>query len=136
MACCEVPIAAEDCDGAFTVDSSRVTFGRGCLAEVGDRAGALGLRRGALFSDARVGKLPIFAKTRDSLIAAGIDVVTYTDTHVEPTDASCQDGARFAQEVDPDGYVSLGGGSAIDTCKAADLYATYPADFLTYLDAP
>jgi hydroxyacid-oxoacid transhydrogenase len=136
MACCEVPIAAEDCDGAFTVDSSRVTFGRGCLAEVGDRAGALGLRRVALFSDAGVAKLPIFAKTRDSLVAAGIDVVTYIDTHVEPTDASFQDGARFAQEVHPDGYVSLGGGSVIDTCKAANLYATYPADFLTYVNAP
>jgi hydroxyacid-oxoacid transhydrogenase len=136
MACCEVPIAAEDCDGAFTVDSSRVTFGRGCLAEVGDRAGALGLRRVALFSDAGVAKLPIFAKTRDSLVEAGIDVVTYIDTHVEPTDASFQDGARFAQEVHPDGYVSLGGGSVIDTCKAANLYATYPADFLTYVNAP
>lgn len=136
MACCEVPIAAEDCDGAFTVDSSRVTFGRGCVAEVGDRAGALGLRRVALFSDAGVAKLPIFATTRDSLVAAGIDVVTYTDVHVEPTDASFQDGARFAQEVDPDGYVSLGGGSVIDTCKAANLYTTYPADFLTYVNAP
>ena len=136
MACCEVPIAAEDCDGAFTVDSSRVTFGRGCLAEVGDRAGALGLRRVALFSDAGVAKLPIFAKTRDSLVAAGIDVISYTDAHVEPTDASFRDGARFAQEVDPDGYVSLGGGSVIDTCKAANLYTTYPADFLTYVNAP
>src|ERR1700744_4771571 len=136
MACCEVPIAAEDCDGAFTVDSSRVTFGRGCLAEVGDRAGALGLRRVALFSDAHVAALPIFATTRDSLVAAGIDVVTYTDVHVEPTDASFQDGARFAQDVKPDGYVSLGGGSVIDTCKAANLYTTYPADFLTYVNAP
>ena len=136
MACCEVPVAAEDCDGAFTVDSSRVTFGRGCLAEVGDRAGALGLRRVVLFSDAGVAKLPIFATTRDSLVAAGIDVVTFTDVHVEPTDASFQDGARFAQEVDPDGYVSLGGGSVIDTCKAANLYTTYPADFLTYVNAP
>src|ERR1700733_16306801 len=136
MACCDLPIAAKDCDGAFTVDSSRVTFGRGCLAEVGDRAGALGLRRVALFSDAGVAKLPIFETTRDSLVAAGIDVVTYTDVHVEPTDASFQDGAHFAQEVDPDGYVSLGGGSVIDTCKAANLYTTYPADFLTYVNAP
>jgi len=35
----------------------RVTFGRGCLAEVGDRARALGMRRVALFTDARVRKL-------------------------------------------------------------------------------
>ncbi len=136
MACCDLPIAEKDCDGAFTVDASRVTFGRGCLAEVGDRAGALGLRRVALFSDAGVAKLPIFAKTHGSLVAAGLNVVTYTDVRVEPTDASLLDGVRFAQEVQPDGYVSLGGGSVIDTCKAANLYASYPADFLTYVNAP
>src|SRR6201986_1067267 len=136
MACCEVSIAAKDCDGAFTVDASRVTFGRGCLREVGDRARALGMRRGALFTDARGADLPVFATTHDSLLAAGLDVVTYADVHVEPTDASFQQGARFAQELDPDGFVSLGGGSVIDTCKAANLYTTYPADFLTYVNAP
>ena len=136
MACCDVPITAEDCDGAFTVDASRVTFGRGCLAEAGDRAGALGMRRVVLFSDAGVARLPIFAKTHDSLVAAGLDVVTYTDVHVEPTDVSFMDAARFARELNPDGYVSLGGGSVIDTCKAANLYATYPADLLTYVNAP
>ncbi|OBK53347.1 hydroxyacid-oxoacid transhydrogenase [Mycobacterium sp. 1081908.1] len=136
MACCGFPIPAEDCDGAFTVDASRVTFGRGCLAEVGDRASALGLRRVALFTDAGVAALPVFATTRDSLVAAGLDVVAYTDVHVEPTDASFRDAARFAQECDPDGYISLGGGSVIDTCKAANLYATHPADFLTYVNAP
>jgi hydroxyacid-oxoacid transhydrogenase len=136
MACCGFPIPAEDCDGAFTVDASRVTFGRGCLAEVGDRAGALGMRRVALFTDAAVAALPFFDKARDSLAAAGLDVVTYADVHVEPTDASFSDAARFAQECDPDGYVSLGGGSVIDTCKAANLYATHPADFLTYVNKP
>jgi hydroxyacid-oxoacid transhydrogenase len=136
MACCEFPTAAEGCDGAFTVDASRVTFGRGCLAEVGDRARALGLRRVALFSDAAVARLPIFANAHGSLVAAGLDVITYTDAHVEPTDASFLDAARFAQESNPDGYVSLGGGSVIDTCKAANLYATYPADFLGYVNKP
>lgn len=136
MGCCEFPAVAQGCDGAFTVDSSRITFGRGCLAELGDRSAALGLRRVALFSDAGVAGLPIFATARDSLFAAGVDVVTYTDVHVEPTDASFAEATRFAQEARPDGYVSLGGGSVIDTCKAANLYATHPADFLAYVNAP
>ena len=58
MACCIFPLVVEDADGAFTVDSSRVTFGRGCLAELGDRARALGLHRVALFSDAGVARPP------------------------------------------------------------------------------
>jgi alcohol dehydrogenase class IV len=136
MPCCEFPAVAEGCDGAFTVDSSRITFGRGCLTELGERAGALGMRRVALFSDAAVAELAIFAAARDSLLAAGLDVVSYTYVHVEPTDVSFADAARFAQEVRPDGYVSLGGGSVIDTCKAANLFASYPADLLTYVNSP
>ena len=67
---------------------------------------------------------------------AGIDVAVYDEVRVEPTDASFLDAARFAREGRFDAYVSVGGGSVIDTCKAAILYATYPADFLTYVNTP
>ncbi|RKH60835.1 hydroxyacid-oxoacid transhydrogenase [Corallococcus aberystwythensis] len=136
MGCCHYPAVKEGCDSAFTVDTSRITFGPGCLTEVGDRARALGMKRVALFSDARVARLPHFQKVRQSLLAAGLDVVVFTDVHVEPTDQSFLAAARFASEARPDGYVSLGGGSVIDTCKAANLYATHPADFLAYVNAP
>ncbi len=42
----------------------------------------------------------------------------------------------FASAGKFDGYVSVGGGSVIDTCKAALLYATYPAELRTYVNAP
>ncbi|MFY0523526.1 hydroxyacid-oxoacid transhydrogenase [Archangium gephyra] len=136
MGCCHYHPVGEGCDSAFTVDTSRITFGRGSLAEVGDRARALGMKRVALFSDERVARLPHFEKVRQSLSAAGLDVAIYTDVHVEPTDRSFLEAARFASEARPDGYISLGGGSVIDTCKAANLYATHPADFLAYVNAP
>src|SRR4030095_10725358 len=60
----------------------------------------------------------------------------YSDVSVEPTDASFQEAARFAAEGKFDGYVSVGGGSLMDTCKAANLYATRPAEFMTYVNAP
>lgn len=136
MGCCHYQAPEAGCDGAFTVDASRITFGRGCLAEVGDRVAALGLKRVALFTDPRVAALPHFETVRDSLATAGLDVAVYDGVRIEPTDQSFLEAARFAAEAKPDGFVSLGGGSVMDTCKAANLYATHPANFLAYVNAP
>jgi alcohol dehydrogenase class IV len=94
------------------------------------------MTRVALFSDALVARLPVFDTARRSLRAAGIDVIAFTDVHVEPTDESFRKASAFASDMKPDGYVSVGGGSVIDTAKAANLYASYPADFLAYVNAP
>ena len=123
-------------EGAFAIDASRVTFGRGCLREAGDRARALGMRRVALFTDRRIAALPLMATVLASLESSGLEVVTYDQVHVEPTDRSFEDAARFASEARPDGYLSLGGGSVIDTCKAANLLATHPAPLHAYVNAP
>ncbi|MCV7227935.1 hydroxyacid-oxoacid transhydrogenase [Mycolicibacterium komossense] len=136
MSCCHYQSAGDGFESAFTVDASRVTFGRGCLAELGDRSAALGMTRVALFSDAAVSRLEIFQTAQRSLRDAGLDVVTYTDVRVEPTDESFKQATEFAVAAKPDGYVSVGGGSVIDTAKAANLYASYPADFLEYVNAP
>jgi alcohol dehydrogenase class IV len=121
---------------AFTVDASRVTFGRGALAEVGVRARALGMRRAAVFTDAGLRKLPWCDEVLASLRAAGVDTALFDAVSIEPTDGSLEDARRFAADARVDGYVSLGGGSVIDTCKAANLYATHPAPLRTYVNAP
>ncbi len=72
----------------------------------------------------------------ESLRTEGIDAVLFDRVSVEPTDLSFKEAAEFASDGDFDGYVAVGGGSSIDTAKAADLYATYPADFLAYVNAP
>lgn len=137
MACCHHYFEpTEGGDNAFSVDASSITFGRGCLAEAGAVAKALGIGRIALMTDKVLRALPFFEKVQRSLTTAGIDVVIYDEVRVEPTDESFQAAARFAAESKVDGFLSLGGGSVIDTVKAASLYATYPADFLTYVNAP
>ncbi len=136
MACCHHYAAAAGGETAFSVDISAITFGDNCLAEAGDEAAALGLKRVALMTDKRLAETVHFAVVRGALEAAGLDVVVYDEVRVEPTDASFLAAAAFAKEARPDGYVSLGGGSVIDTCKAANLYSTHPAEFLTYVNAP
>jgi alcohol dehydrogenase class IV len=124
------------CEDAFAVDSNAVTFGPGVLGECGPTLAALGCRRVALFTDARVGALAHVAVARASLAAAGVDAVVFDEVHVEPTDRSMTAASAFAREGRFDGYVSVGGGSVMDTCKAAALYATWPADFFDYVNAP
>ena len=136
MGCCHYYAQGEGGDEAFSVDMSAITFGRGVLKEAGDRAAALGIKRIALMTDARLARLEYTATVRASLQAAGLDVVLYDEVRVEPTDASFKAAARFATEAKVDGYLSLGGGSVIDTAKAANLYATHPAAFLAYVNAP
>ena len=117
----------------FAVDPSAIRFGPGALAEIGHDAAELGLKRVALFTDRSVAQLECVATVRAALAQAGADVVVYDEVHVEPTDVSFQAAADFARDGRFDGYVSVGGGSVIDTCKAANLYSTYPADFFAYV---
>jgi alcohol dehydrogenase class IV len=76
------------------------------------------------------------ATVKASLAATHVDCAVYDTVTIEPTDQSFQDAARFAAEGRFDGYVSVGGGSVMDTCKAANLYACHPAEFMTYVNAP
>lgn len=136
MSCCHAYDLTADGESAFTVDLSRVTFGAGALREAGAHASALGCKRVALFTDANLRKLEHVQLVEQALRAAGVDVAIYDEVHVEPTDRSFKAAATFASEGRFDGYVSVGGGSVIDTCKAALLYATWPAELRTYVNAP
>jgi len=137
MRCCHADFAlAEGSDPGFTIGMPTFTFGAGVLAEAGENARELGLKRVALFTDGKLAAGEHVAKVKASLAAAGVDVAVYDEVKIEPSDASLQHATRFAAEGRFDGYVSVGGGSVIDTCKAANLYATHPAEFMTYVNAP
>jgi len=125
-----------DPEYAFTMDTSSIKYGSGVTREVGYEMGRLGAKRVAVITDPGLVQSEPVSIALDSLRAEGIDSVLFDGVSVEPTDASFQEAARFAMEGGFDGYVAVGGGSTMDTAKAADLYATHPADFLAYVNAP
>lgn len=136
MSCCHYYEFAADREQVFSVDLSAIAFGPGVLGEVGDHARALGLGRVAVFTDPVLAALPYLDAVTRSLREAGVDLAVYDRVRVEPTDGSFKEAIAFAREGRFDGYVSVGGGSVIDTCKAANLYATHPAEFLDYVNPP
>lgn len=122
---------------AFEMAVSSVRFGTGVTREIGQDLADLGVKTALVVTDPTVARLPPVATVLDSLERAGVSAVVYDRVRVEPTDESFHEAIRFAETARPDGFVAVGGGSVIDTAKAANLYTTYPpADFLDYVNAP
>ncbi len=122
---------------AVVLEGNKEIFGAGALAEVGAHAKSLGMHRVALYTDARVGKLHWLEIVLQSLRDRGIGVSVFDGVEIEPTERSLKAAIRFAEADDFDGFVSVGGGSVMDTCKAVSLYASYPpSHFLDYVNQP
>lgn len=129
-------LPTEHGDRVFAVEAPRIKFGRGALAELGEDARALGMTRVAVYTDPRVAEQEALARATASLQQSGVDAAVYAEVEVEPTDRSIRAGGRFASEGNFDGFVSVGGGSVMDTCKASNLYSSFPAELLEYVNAP
>ncbi len=121
---------------AFTMDTSSIKYGPGATREVGYDMRQLGARRVMVVTDPRLAHSEPVEVTLASLREQGLDTVLFDQVRVEPTDLSFKEAIRFATEGRFDGFVAVGGGSSIDTMKAANLYSTYPADFLAYVNPP
>jgi hydroxyacid-oxoacid transhydrogenase len=121
---------------AFEMATSAIRFGVGATREVGADLVDSGLKNIILFTDPNLRNLPPVLNTLESLHANGITFRLFDRVHVEPTEQSLQDAIQFASAENYDAIVAVGGGSTIDTAKAANLYACYPADFLDYVNQP
>ncbi|PKN22775.1 MAG: alcohol dehydrogenase [Deltaproteobacteria bacterium HGW-Deltaproteobacteria-21] len=120
----------------LTMSSASIKYGFGATREVGHDMKELGAKRVMVVTDENVAREEPVAVTVEALKREGIDAVLFSDVRIEPTDGSLWDAVRFAEQGRFDGFVGVGGGSSMDTAKAANLYSTFPADFLEYVNAP
>ena len=121
---------------AVELSSSNIRFGSGVTREIGFDLEDRGIRRVLLLTDPHLAGLAPVATALASLDRAGIEVEVFDKVQVEPTDGSFREAIQVAERVEPQAFVAIGGGSVIDTAKAANLYSTHPADFLAYVNPP
>jgi hydroxyacid-oxoacid transhydrogenase len=122
---------------AFETAAAAVRFGPGVTREVGADLRDLGVTRALVVADPNVARLPVLQVVLESLDSSGVACEVFDRVRVEPTDTSFLEAIAVATQGRFEGFVALGGGSAIDTAKAANLYSTYPpADFLDYVNPP
>lgn len=98
----------------------RIRFGEGVVAGLGDALAAEGARRPFCVVDPAVAGLPAVRATLASLDGAAVEWPTEPG---EPTVASVEAAAAALASSGADAVVALGGGSTIDTAKAARLVA-------------
>jgi hydroxyacid-oxoacid transhydrogenase len=127
---------ASDHETIFTMEATPVKFGAGASADAGWELKRLDVKHVMLVTDPGVAALGHPERIKALIEAERIDVVVYDRSHVEPTLASLTDAAEFALEHEVDGFVSVGGGSSMDTAKVANLIATHPAPVMDYVNPP
>jgi hydroxyacid-oxoacid transhydrogenase len=100
--------------------------------ELSDR----GARHVLVVTDPTVAKLEPVSVALQALDDEKVAYSLFDHVRSEPTDGSMKDAIEFANAHPCEAFVAIGGGSVIDTAKAANLYSTCPADFLDYVNAP
>ena len=120
----------------FVMEASPIKFGLGAMDEIGYDARRLGLKRVLIVTDRHIGELGLPGRVRALLEEEGIKADVYDGVEIEPTDRSMEEAAEYARQRELDGLIAVGGGSALDTCKAVNLLTTYPAPLLDYINQP
>src|SRR5437588_1172485 len=131
MGCLDIPN-----ETVFTMEMTPIKVGAGATDEVAYDLKRLGVRHALIVTDHGIMKLGLPERVRTLLQEDGISADIFDDVHVEPTDQSFEAIASFVHGRDYDGFVAIGGGSSIDSAKAANLFTAYPAPVLDYVNKP
>jgi alcohol dehydrogenase class IV len=120
----------------FTMETTPLKFGPGATDEVAYDLRRFGVRRPLLITDRTLVRIGLADRVCGALREADVAADVYDEVHVEPTDASWQAIASYVQGRDYDGFIAFGGGSVIDSAKAANLFTSFPAPLTDYLNKP
>jgi alcohol dehydrogenase len=103
---------------------ARIVFGHRTRLRAGHLARELGFTRTLLVADQGVVAAGHAAQVQGLLEAQGIDTTLYSDFGVNPDSAMVDAGCRFAQPLNVDSIIGLGGGSSLDAAKGINFLLT------------
>ncbi len=103
---------------------TRIVFGPGKLAVLGELAGELGANRVLVVSDPGIVAAGHTARGIAALVAAGIKTQLFDGVGENPTTEHVAAGLTAAKKFQPDLIVGLGGGSSMDCAKGINFLLT------------
>ncbi len=111
---------------------TRVIFGQGALARLGHAAHELGFHHTLLVADHGVVAAGHVAEAIRLLEASGIRTALFQDFGMNPDSAMVEAGARFAEPLEVDSIIGLGGGSSLDCAKGVNFVLTNGGSIADY----
>ena len=106
---------------AFETAASAIRFGPGATREVGADLVDIGVRHALVFTDPNLRNRHPVVTALESLERNKVRFSVFDRVRVEPSDESLREAIHAAVAGDYDAFVAVGGGSTIDTAKAAKL---------------
>ncbi len=103
---------------------TRVVFGEGALARLGELARELGFTRTLIVADRGIVAAGHVGRAQASIEQAGAACFLFSDFEPNPDAAMVGAGAAYAAERAIDSFVAVGGGSSLDCAKAIDFVLT------------
>jgi alcohol dehydrogenase class IV len=103
---------------------TRVVFGLGGISALGVTAKETGAERYLLCADPALEGIGIIETARKALSGAGLSGETFVKVEPEPFLDGADDAAELGRSINADLVIGLGGGSAMDTAKAAAVLIT------------
>lgn len=96
---------------------TRIVFGPGRIAELGDLTASLKVKRVMVVSDPGVMQAGHTGRGVESLQAAGLETLVFHGVQENPTTDNVEQGRGVAADFRPDAIVAIGGGSSMDCAK-------------------
>ena len=123
-------------ENVITFTTVPIKFGFGAADEIGYEIKRLGAKKILICTDQNLMATAHPENIKKLIEKEGAGVEIYDHVHVEPTDKSLEKLADDLKGNEYDLYVAIGGGSTIDSTKAANLLTTYPAPLFDYINKP
>lgn len=120
----------------FTIEATPVKFGAGAARDAGWELKRLGAKRVFVVVDPEVKAQGIADAALNAMREAGLDLALFTDVDTEPALHAVERAVTAARGASADTFAAIGGGSAIDTAKIANLLCTHGGQIMDYVNPP
>lgn len=104
-------------------------FGRGSREDLMTELRGRNFNKALVVTDKALIEAHVTSLVTEVLEREGFDFEIYSDIKPNPTIVNVQEGVNFCRKSGADCLIAVGGGSAIDTCKAISIIMTNPEHF-------